>query len=226
MGLGVDRFDDHIGRGGQKAVNKVRSGDRPRFGTAITFKLGSSPKPKGGRSSFRANHTTSFLPVAGLGSGAYSAKLLAGTRQRFSGFSQSRQWGCAVANIGDGKAAGPRWWRHAPAHHDQFAVGTRVAHDGSRIIWKHARHRRQVADIAVQHAKERDDGRLVGRDRIDCTSSSCDLLPRVARVELRPVLERFQGRQVGRAFGIMKLGAAQPAAFEAIPRTGPHLSTR
>ena len=36
----MDRFDDHIGRGGQKAVNKVRSGDRPRFGTAITFELG------------------------------------------------------------------------------------------------------------------------------------------------------------------------------------------
>jgi hypothetical protein len=35
---------------------------------------------------------------------------------------------------------------------------------------KHTRHCRQVADIAVHHPEERDDGRLVGRDRIDCTS--------------------------------------------------------
>ena len=35
----MDRFDDHIGRGGQKVVNKVRSGDRLRFGPAITFEL-------------------------------------------------------------------------------------------------------------------------------------------------------------------------------------------
>jgi hypothetical protein len=45
----------------------------------------------GGRSSLSANQTTSFFLVSGFGSGAYSAKLLAGTRQRFSGFSQPRQ---------------------------------------------------------------------------------------------------------------------------------------
>jgi hypothetical protein len=41
-----------------------------------------------GRSSVSANHTTSFFFVSGFGSGAYSAKLLAGTKQRFSGLSQ------------------------------------------------------------------------------------------------------------------------------------------
>src|ERR1700693_6325959 len=46
-----------------------------------------------GRSSLIANQTTSFFLVSGFGSGAYSAKLLAGTRQRFSGFSQPRQCG-------------------------------------------------------------------------------------------------------------------------------------
>src|ERR1700752_354228 len=46
-----------------------------------------------GRSSFSANHTTSFFLVSGFGSGAYSAKLLAGTKHRFSGFSQPRQCG-------------------------------------------------------------------------------------------------------------------------------------
>jgi hypothetical protein len=44
-------------------------------------------KANRGRSSFDANHTTPFFPVEGLGSGAYSAKLLAGTKQRLSGFS-------------------------------------------------------------------------------------------------------------------------------------------
>ena len=53
----------------------------------------------GGRSSFSANQTTSFLPVAGFASGAYSVKLVAGTKQRFSGFSQGRQFGDDVLRI-------------------------------------------------------------------------------------------------------------------------------
>ena len=44
-----------------------------------------------GRLSLSANHTTSFFFVSGFGYGAYSAKLLAGTKQRFSGFSQLRR---------------------------------------------------------------------------------------------------------------------------------------
>src|SRR5260370_5616898 len=59
----------------------------------------SPPKANRGRSLFNANHTTSFLPVSGLGSGAYSAKLFAGTRQRFSGFSQPRQCGDVVLRM-------------------------------------------------------------------------------------------------------------------------------
>jgi hypothetical protein len=39
------------------------------------------------------------LPVSGFGSGAYSAKLFAGTRQRFSGFSQARQWDEALLRM-------------------------------------------------------------------------------------------------------------------------------
>src|SRR6267154_6643925 len=50
-------------------------------------------KANTGRSSLRANQTTSFFFVSGFGSGAYSAKLFAGTRHRFSGFSQPRQCG-------------------------------------------------------------------------------------------------------------------------------------
>ena len=56
-------------------------------------------KANNGRSSLSVNHTTSFLPVAGLASGEYSEKLFAGTRHRFSGFSQPRQCGEAVLRI-------------------------------------------------------------------------------------------------------------------------------
>ena len=34
-------------------------------------------------------------------------------------------------------------------------------------IWKHARHRREVADIAVEDAEQRSDGRLVRLDAIE-----------------------------------------------------------
>ena len=45
-----------------------------------------------------------------------------------------------------------------------------VADHRSRIIRKHARHRREVADIAIDDAEQRDDRRLVRRDRIEnCT---------------------------------------------------------
>jgi len=47
----------------------------------------------GGRSSLSANQTTSFFLVSGFGSGAYSAKLLAGTKQRLAGFNHPRQGG-------------------------------------------------------------------------------------------------------------------------------------
>ena len=46
-----------------------------------------------------SNQTTSFFLVSGFGSGAYSAKLFAGTRQRFSGFNQPRQWGEEVLRM-------------------------------------------------------------------------------------------------------------------------------
>ena len=49
--------------------------------------------PPLGRSSFSANQTTSFFLDSGFGSGAYSAKLLKGTKHRFSGLSQARQCG-------------------------------------------------------------------------------------------------------------------------------------
>ena len=56
-------------------------------------------KANSGRLSSSANQTMSFLPVSGFGSGSYSAKLFAGTRHRFSGFSQPRQCGEVVLRM-------------------------------------------------------------------------------------------------------------------------------
>jgi hypothetical protein len=39
--------------------------------------------------------------------------------------------------------------RHSPAHQHHLALGAGVAHDGRRIVGKHAGHRRQVANVAV-----------------------------------------------------------------------------
>jgi hypothetical protein len=75
-----------------------------------------------------------------------------------------------VAEIRNGEAAGA--WRWRPAHHDHFALGICIPDDRRRKIGKHAGHRRQVADIAVQHAEGRNDGRLVGRNRIEITPTS------------------------------------------------------
>jgi hypothetical protein len=90
--LGMDRLNDRVRRRRQKAVDEMR----PGIGFDLVPRSPSNSvqmpaKANSGRSLLSANHTTSFFSVSGLGSGAYSKKLLAGTRQRFSGFSQPRQ---------------------------------------------------------------------------------------------------------------------------------------
>ena len=81
-------------------------------------------KANSGRSSLSANQTTSFFLVSGFGSGVYSAKLLAETRQRFSGLSEPRQCGDDVL-------------RMLVTHHDQFALvfanGTAIKGPSQRL---------------------------------------------------------------------------------------------
>jgi hypothetical protein len=50
-----------------------------------------------------------------------------------------------------------------------IAKSNGVADHWGRIVGKHARHRRQVADVAIDHAKQRDDGGLVGGDAVEIT---------------------------------------------------------
>ncbi len=91
-GLWVDRFNDRVWRRRQEAVDQMRAGDRLRLGATVALELGPEPAEGEQRSVFvERNQTTSFFLVSGFGSGAYSAKLLAGTKQRLSGFSQPRQ---------------------------------------------------------------------------------------------------------------------------------------
>jgi hypothetical protein len=107
MGLRMDRLDDDVGRRCHETVDRVRA--------SIGLDLVPPPSPlnsvqmpakaKSGRSSLRANRTTSFFFVGGFGSGAYSEKLLAGTRQRFGvqpGDRQRRTGRSAAAERLDG----------------------------------------------------------------------------------------------------------------------------
>ena len=56
-------------------------------------------KAVSGRSLIQREPNHVLFLVSGFGSGAYSAKLLAGTRHRFSGFSQPRQCGDDVLRM-------------------------------------------------------------------------------------------------------------------------------
>ena len=78
----------------------MRAGDRLRLGATVGLNsVQSPPKANSGRFSLSANQTTSFFLVSGFGSGAYSAKLLAGTKHRLPGFNQPRQCGDVVLRM-------------------------------------------------------------------------------------------------------------------------------
>ena len=79
-------FGDVVG-----TIDLMRARHRLRRRATFSNVVQMPAKAKSGRSSLSANHTTSFFLVSGFGSGAYSAKLLAGTKHRFSGLSHMRQ---------------------------------------------------------------------------------------------------------------------------------------
>jgi hypothetical protein len=61
-------------------------------------------------------------------------------------------------------------WRglgHPPSRGGELATFCAGAHDRSRVIRKHARHRRKITDVSVHDSEQRDDGRLVGGDRVE-----------------------------------------------------------
>jgi hypothetical protein len=101
-------------------------------------------KQNRGRLSSSANRTTSFF-VFGFGSGAHSAKLFAGTRQRLSGFSQLRQCGDEVLRIL--VTGGPRPWPGAACpHRIRLALGPELV----GLTSEHGRHVTRIAELLLQ----------------------------------------------------------------------------
>src|SRR6185437_13739252 len=74
--------------------------------------------------------------------------------------------GRGIADVGNRRPTGARRRWHAPAHEYHFLDLASVAYDRRGIVWKNTWHRREVADVAVQVAKEPRDCGLVGGDRI------------------------------------------------------------
>ena len=143
------------------------------------------PKAESGRSSLRANQTTSFFLVSGFGSGAYSAKLLNGTRQRFSGFSQPRP--CEEDVLRMFVTGGPpvRGAVAFPIASSQALCRYWCCGSPGRIIGEDPRHRGEVANVAIDHAEQPDDRFLIGVDRIKIAHSMT--VPLVAGIpELLP----------------------------------------
>jgi hypothetical protein len=49
----------------------------------------------------------------------------------------------------------------------KLTTKTLAGNHRSRIVRKHAGHRRKIADVAIDHAKQRDDRGLVGGDAVE-----------------------------------------------------------
>jgi len=125
-------------------------------------------KANSGRSSLSANQTTSFFLVSGFGLRRVLGKAVG--RHQAAAFGPQLAAPMRrgrVADVGDGRSRRARRRRHAPAHHRELAPGIGVAHDRGRVVREDTRHRRQVADIAVDHAEQRGDRGPVGSDAVE-----------------------------------------------------------
>ena len=91
----MDRLHDCVWRGGQKTVDVVRA--RYRFGLSapVAFELGPDAG-EGSERSFLIEREPDDALFLGLRVRLWRVKLLNGTRQRLSGFSQPRQCGDVV----------------------------------------------------------------------------------------------------------------------------------
>jgi len=96
-----------------------------------------------------ANQTTSFFFVSGFGSGAYSAKLLNGTRQTFSGFSQPRQCGDDVFRMLMTGGPPVRGVGACPSASGRVPARSQSCGRRCRVVRKDAGHGRQVADVSI-----------------------------------------------------------------------------
>jgi hypothetical protein len=96
----MDRLHDGVGVGGQEAVDLMWPRDRLGLGAAIPVERGPDAGEREQRPILVEREPDDVLLFgSGFGSGAYSAKLLAGTKHRLSGFSQPRQCGDDVLRM-------------------------------------------------------------------------------------------------------------------------------
>ena len=159
----MDRLDYRIRRGRQEAVDEMRARDWLRLGAPIALEL--SPEPAEGEQRSvvvqrEPNDVLLFRFRVWLRRVFREAVCRdQATIFRLQPAAPVRRG--SVADIGDGKTASARRRRHSPAHYGEFAFSAGIAHHGSKVVGEDTRHRRQVADVPIQHPEECDDGRLI-----------------------------------------------------------------
>src|SRR6185436_15007913 len=167
----MDRFDDDVRRRRQKTIDLMRAGDRFRFRPTVALELGPDAGKAGQRPVVVDREPDNVL-LFGLRIRLRRVFSEAVERHQAAVFrlqpaAPVRRGG--VADVGHRRPAGPRRWRHAPAHQDELAFGAGVAHDWRGIIRKHTWHRCKIADVPVHDPEEGGDRALIGRDRIKVT---------------------------------------------------------
>ena len=147
----MDRLDDHVWRRGQETIDKMRTGDRLRFRSAVPVKSCPDAGKAKQRPALVAREPDDVL-VFGLGVRLRRILGKAIGRHQAAVFglepgAPMRRGG--IADVGHRRPAGPRRRWYAPAHEDQLFGVAGVADHRCRIVGEYARHRREIADVAV-----------------------------------------------------------------------------
>ena len=162
----MNRLDYGVGFRGEKAIDQMWPWNWLRLSAALA-PIGRPEASKSEQGPLIAQGKPDYVLflVAGLGSGAYSEKLEAGTRQRCSGLSQPRQCGDDVLRI---LVIGysPNLGGGGPAHFDQLALSFLGAYNGGLIIWEHTRHAGEIASAVQIHIEKTANGVLILGDAI------------------------------------------------------------
>jgi|SRR4051812_34861002 len=139
----MDWLYDCIRHGGQEAANEVRPRNWLGLDAPVAFELGPDPAktpavvPRSTQTRPRPFSWVRLWRVFGKAIERDQAAVF-----RLQPHPPVRVAG--VADVCDWRPASARWRRHAPAHHCQLALVADIAHHRSRIVWKHARYRREV----------------------------------------------------------------------------------
>jgi hypothetical protein len=185
-----------------------------------------------------ANQTTSFFFVSGFGSGAYSAKLLNGTKQRLSGFSQPRQCGEEVLRMlvtggppvrGGGGESGPpiaslsEFRKHCEMYPDWGAEANRLATVNARAADKlkgrdrsnqtHCKRGHSLADAFIHISSEG----WVMRNCRTCHEARRDRIQPLPASKLRQVESMLlDGKPIAEITGQTLRGVKRPVIVNSV----------